>query len=415
MTSEIVIMNKMGLSMAADSAITSGQEGVKKVYNSANKLFALSEKHPIGIMVYGAASFMEVPWAVIIKSYRDHLGDKTFPYLDDYVTHFIDFLKYDERFKQESIEDIIVYRTFSDIIKQIVKEVEVQIENCESEPEQSTVVKWMTMCIVNYIETYKKQKQSMVNMTFSAFKERFNHILTEVSEEFISFTIPHHVKQKLNQLAFQVSKKDFFSAGSTGFVIAGYGEEAIFPQLLNYRLEGFISGQLKYKKIKERKISYINSDEARTASITPFAQRDMVDLFIDGIEPNMEDAIFNIIDEVIGKYQEQIQKHVPIEFSEEQVKTLEKMGKEIVTTIIEAVEEYKQDHYYYPLLSIVRSLPVSELANMTEALLNLTSFKQRMTRMTESVSPPIDVAVITKGDGFVWMKKKNLVNKFLNE
>ena len=36
MTAEIVIMNKMGVAMAADSAVTVAG---KKVYNSANKLF----------------------------------------------------------------------------------------------------------------------------------------------------------------------------------------------------------------------------------------------------------------------------------------------------------------------------------------------------------------------------------------
>lgn len=48
MTAEVSIMNKHGMSMAADSAITSGFDGVPKVYNSANKLFPLSKEHPIG-------------------------------------------------------------------------------------------------------------------------------------------------------------------------------------------------------------------------------------------------------------------------------------------------------------------------------------------------------------------------------
>ncbi len=99
MTAEVVIMNKQGMAMAADSAITSGRDGIKKVYNTANKLFSLSEDQGVGIMVYGAASFMEIPWEVIIKSYRKHLGNRTFSTLGQYMEDFLDFLCKDDRCK----------------------------------------------------------------------------------------------------------------------------------------------------------------------------------------------------------------------------------------------------------------------------------------------------------------------------
>jgi hypothetical protein len=90
------------------------------------------------------------------------------------------------------------------------------------------------------------------------------------------------------------------------------------------------------------------------------------------------------------------------------------LGKEVYTSINEAVDEYQQQHYMNPLLGVVRSLPIGELAEMTEALVNLTSFKRRVTRATESVGPPVDVAVITKGDGFVWIKRKNYIDPKIN-
>lgn len=44
---------------------------------------------------------------------------------------------------------------------------------------------------------------------------------------------------------------------------------------------------------------------------------------------------------------------------------------------------------------------------MAEALVNLTSFKRRVTPETETVGGPVDVAVISKGDGLVWVKRKH--------
>jgi hypothetical protein len=75
MTAEIAVMNKVGIALAADSAVTIAG---KKVYNSANKLFTLSKYHPVGILVYGSAEFNEIPWEVIIKEYRNYLKDKEF-------------------------------------------------------------------------------------------------------------------------------------------------------------------------------------------------------------------------------------------------------------------------------------------------------------------------------------------------
>ena len=51
---------------------------------------------------------------------------------------------------------------------------------------------------------------------------------------------------------------------------------------------------------------------------------------------------------------------------------------------------------------------------MAETFVNLTSFKRRVTQDTESVGGPVDVAIITKGDGFVWMKRKHYFDAKLN-
>jgi len=60
MTCEVAVMNRRGIALATDSAVTLG-EG-EKIYHSAEKLFPLSLAAPVGIMTYGAADFMGVPW-----------------------------------------------------------------------------------------------------------------------------------------------------------------------------------------------------------------------------------------------------------------------------------------------------------------------------------------------------------------
>lgn len=51
---------------------------------------------------------------------------------------------------------------------------------------------------------------------------------------------------------------------------------------------------------------------------------------------------------------------------------------------------------------------------MAESLVNLTSFKRKISLDAETVGGPIDVAVISKGDGFIWIKRKHYFKPELN-
>ena len=92
MTAEIAIMNKTAVALAADSAVTIEQDKGNKIFNTVNKLFALSKYQPVGIMIYGGANFMDVPWESIIKIYRAKLGKEKFSTLKEYADNFLAFL-----------------------------------------------------------------------------------------------------------------------------------------------------------------------------------------------------------------------------------------------------------------------------------------------------------------------------------
>ena len=56
MTCEVAAMNKRGIALAADSAVTLGNG--KKIYHTAEKLFSLSPSIPVAIMTFGTADMM---------------------------------------------------------------------------------------------------------------------------------------------------------------------------------------------------------------------------------------------------------------------------------------------------------------------------------------------------------------------
>src|SRR5438067_8786416 len=93
MTAEIAIMNKLGVALAADSAVTVQTKTGQKIYNTVNKLFTLSKYEPVGIMIFGSAELMRVPWEALIKLYRANLGLRKFRRVRDYSKDFVKFLE----------------------------------------------------------------------------------------------------------------------------------------------------------------------------------------------------------------------------------------------------------------------------------------------------------------------------------
>ena len=92
MTAEIAILNKSAVALAADSAMTVTSLNSRKIY-PANKLFELTKRHPVGVMIYNYSEFMGVPWETIIKMYRNSTGEDEIQTIEDYVVDFLLFIR----------------------------------------------------------------------------------------------------------------------------------------------------------------------------------------------------------------------------------------------------------------------------------------------------------------------------------
>ena len=95
MTCEIAIMNLNAITLAADSSTTvrrwvNGKEE-QRFFKGANKIFQLSESEPVGVMIYGGASLQDIPWEIVVKEFRKHLGQRSFPDLNGYADAFFKY------------------------------------------------------------------------------------------------------------------------------------------------------------------------------------------------------------------------------------------------------------------------------------------------------------------------------------
>lgn len=208
------------------------------------------------------------------------------------------------------------------------------------------------------------------------------------------------------------AKSPIFPMDTSVIVIAGFGKKDIFPSFLSYYIDGIVNNILKYWKRDERKIDF-----DMEASITPFAQSKMIAAFIEGIVPDYQKEIERYLLEIINNYPnviiESIEKLNSVEKEALKQKS-RKMSKKMFEKYIERLRNYRRRYYVDPVIDVVAMLPKDELASMAESLVNLTSFKKRVTLEEETVGGPIDVALISKGDGFIWIKRKHYFEPNLN-
>ena len=91
MTALVGVLNKRGAAIAANSAMTVFGNGNSKIYNNEQKIFPLSDRNPVGVMICNNLNFLTTPWALIFELYKEKRGGMTFPSLTDYVNDFIEF------------------------------------------------------------------------------------------------------------------------------------------------------------------------------------------------------------------------------------------------------------------------------------------------------------------------------------
>jgi hypothetical protein len=423
MTAEIAIMNREAIALAADSAVTMTGRTDQKIFTSANKLFALSKYHPVGMMIYGSANFMDVSWETIIKIYRNKLRKKKFDTLREYADDFIAFLDNGNplfpNFVQEKHLRNSIYSYFILIKNTSTKEVDSKISQKGKITEEETK-QIVSETIKEHYDNWEKES-NIPSIPKSYNKNiiiKYGRIISKTIEEvFEKLPISKSHSNKLKKIAASLFSKFPESIKSTdisGVVIAGFGEKDTFPSLNSFLMEGIANDKLKYE-YEEDKSGKI--DFKMSALIIPFAQRDMVITFMEGIDFYLRDYMEGRLFKIFAKYPEIIAESIAENDNNKKNMIREKLkevSKKIFKDYQDNVQSYRRENYINPVISVVSMLPKDELSAMAETLVNLTSFKRKVTMERETVGGPIDVAVISKGDGFIWIKRKHYFKAELN-
>ena len=413
MTAEVALLNKAAVALAADSAMTLA--GTGKIY-PANKLFALSRGEPVGIMFYNSAEFMGVPWETLIKEYRDIPGKKSKARITECLEGFLEFIKNEEICTKDqqrrnalriaSDRFRIIYDiAFREIIDSALRKKKRMSARDEGMVIRETIEKQLTM-----MEDSGESRSMETIDADRIAKACRNEIDEAIEQTFGNLTVLKKDKRLFYQVFKLALKSAKLSRGNSGIVIAGFGCNERFPTLMAVTTDGMIDGKLKISQPYCREIGQVGA----YSIIVPFAQTEMVQRFMEGIDPELLRYMNYSTKELLFQFGKEILDSHGLA-NEERVENLHNAAViQVDNYFNDQVVNYFNENFVDSIVEAVAHLPKEELAGMAEALVSLTSLKRRVSLDQETVGGPIDSAVISKGDGFVWIKRKHYFDTTLN-
>lgn len=416
MTSLVAILNNQAVALAADSAVTTSGYYGQKIFNTVNKLFTLSKYEPVGVMVYSSAEIFTIPIETVIKSYRQKLDDKSFLRLEDYCEDFIAFLETEDKLFPESVRvaqaNRIINVNLAQFRDSLMRRLTKEFPDW-GEPTRVQVKRVAQKSLQEHYDHFHASSE-LPGVTLSIRKQIRSQIKGVVdywSKDFkTTFQLTQSDLALLPELALDLLLREASTGVETGFVISGFGQDDYVPQLRSFELESSLFG---IHKLREK----IQIDVSQTggAAIVPFAQTEMVETFVQGRANALEAFLLGLIDTYFAKQKRIVSHDANLkEHAAELHQVMDQLNSDMHAEIKQELDSFTQEHHIGPVIATVNAMPKEELAVMAEALINLTSIKRRMSPNAETVGGPTDVAVISKGDGFVWIKRKHYFQPELN-
>jgi len=407
MTAEMAILNRTAVALAADSVVTLSSQSGRKTYDSAEKIFELSRFQPIGLMIYNNAQHLNAPLEVVVRSYRATLSaTTTFDRLEGVWPSFSDFLidfphteadRLDHLRRMAAVElDKLSIIQFNFMFESVVRKRRPRGER-SIDRVRAAIAGRRAEAEAVLIEGYLSDK------TEADFIDHYGATIDGIANRALrSMDINAQLRQEIYGLFWALVRSRLRTDAFTGFVFAGFGRSDLFPTLRSVEVDGIYFDRFRVVRDEVTDIDR----RGDTAAVVPFAQTDMAERFIFGIDRSAEDALEKIMMSMVGDVLGSRPRTFPAEAREQLL--------EAARTRFQAGLERLKTQSEQNLKGVVDHLSKKELADVAYSLVELTSRKRRYSSDPETVGGPIDVAILSRNEGFIWVRRKHYFDAELN-
>ncbi len=424
MTSEIVLMNRQAVAMAADSAVTISGDRYLKTYQSVDKLFPLVDGQPVAVMIYNNAEIMSTPWETVISLYREQARGRPLATISAYAEDFMEFLSGNPDLFPAEHQDTEFFKVVAVVFTILAEEFDYQVQKFQQSKAGAVRdhLSAMFEFVVGQLHAdYQRCADDTPRGDLACFpggmseqvRRRYGNeidqligsLLGSLKNEYSGLAFSEETKGRLREIAVFAVTKDAFFEHYTGVVFAGFGAREKFPSMRSYLTSSVILGILKRKRDRQADIS---ADSGPV--FQPFAQDRMIRTFLTGMDQHLRMFIYGETLKLSSGLVTDVVSSTP-NLTDAQRNTIyqnysQNNLRHALHEFFRSVDNYQYAVHTRPILRAINSLPKKELGETAASLIKLNSFQQKVMNSIETVGGPIDVAVITRNGGLEWKREK---------
>lgn len=413
MTTEIAVINRLGVALATDSAVTiSGDQ--PKVFDTGDKLFELCEHAPIGVMINGNMDLLGVPWEIIIKDFRRDAEDgvKT---IRQWLQALLDFASQHKAFSETAERSYLVSLAIEELdsLKPAISRRVFQAAGDEDVP--SLVQSLLRDEAARRAAVYKSlgRAESLKGIKPANVLAKHGAIIDEwIDQRFAPVPVGDEARKALQSLICEAVLSQRPTGAATGVIVAGYGEADMFPSLAMADVDGAICGKIKYSHGESLSIN--RSDNP--GKVISFAQTDVVERLLSGADSQFVDKSAEFISASLINAQSELDDLFAKLGADASVSAgvMEEIAAAVAEEHRTSFAKSARAQFESNFNDMVALMPKRDVIELAEALVSITAIERKASSEQATVGGPVDVAFITRHEGFVWIKRKHYFDADLN-
>ena len=325
MTSEVLLMNRNAIVLAADSALTSSAHGRSSIHApGVDKIFTISDAATVAVMFYNNANYYSLTWDVIFDEFRKDYKDVGDVYsIGEWYGRIIDYLKDIPSKRQFGVTEADEIQNFQYYTSAFVRQFFELLKKGGWDTDEGPTEVQVDIALTKYrrqIETtategpdgklivVARQRSHPSDRLSGFFKANaVDCLITALEHRFGEVGFPEASIGPLAELLFTSTLVDWVPRSLygtlTGLVLAGYGYGETFPRAISVEFVPGFAGVLKFLK---REHHTLDNEYNGGVVIETFAQDELIYSWLNGMESDVEYGLISELGEFLDYIKNQI-------------------------------------------------------------------------------------------------------------
>lgn len=411
MTSEVMIMNRNAVVLAADSAVTYGGGPQPVVTLEAEKILKLSSS--IAVMVYSRGDVLGRSWSHIAHAFLRDNGGREFDSVSACAEAFFAFMDRNRRLFPEAEEldefEALMRAAFLTVLAHAKAMRNYPRGGYDDDAAAFNAALDLYLDHLAHDETgaARQRLDVFAHLDVEGFLTRYGAMLEGLIRESLGeFGMTEPMRSKLVEFAYLIATQPAFLEPYAGLVFAGFGEGDVFPVYAHYYASILVDGVMKRA---HDETTAVGVGDGPNAYLRTFAQAEMTHAFLRGIHPLMFDVAIslNLVTNEAAAEAALEAAGVDEETADRVLADMRRRALPALTgEFVQAIHAVSQDEFINPFIKVVEASGKRQLAETAKSLVELNILKSDLHMHQTGVGGEVDVAMISRTAGLEWYAKK---------